>query len=49
MDIFNENNIWVKRPGTGPIKAEDFEKVLGKVALRDIPIDTHIDWKDFND
>ena len=48
-DIFNENNIWVKRPGTGPIKAEDFEKVLGKVALRDIPIDTHIDWKDFND
>lgn len=29
-------NIWVKRPGTGEILAEEFEQVLGKSAARDI-------------
>lgn len=43
---FTEDNIWVKRPGTGSIKAEDFEKVLGRLALNDIPVDTHINWDD---
>ncbi|MCP4547819.1 MAG: polyhydroxyalkanoate biosynthesis repressor PhaR [bacterium] len=39
-------NIWVKRPGTGNIKAIDFEKLLGKTATRNIPLNTQLDWKD---
>ena len=31
-DKFSKNNIWVKRPGTGEIKAINFKKVLGKLA-----------------
>ncbi len=46
-EILSEKNIWVKRPGTGPIKAEHFKDVLGKTAVRDIDIDEHIDWNDF--
>ncbi|MBI2108797.1 MAG: N-acetylneuraminate synthase family protein [Parcubacteria group bacterium] len=34
---FTKKNIWVKRPGTGEIKAIDYPKILGKVAKRDIP------------
>ena len=33
----NYDNIWVKRPGTGEILAEEFENVIGKTALLDIP------------
>jgi N-acetylneuraminate synthase len=33
----SRDNIWVKRPGTGPLKAWDFERVLGRVAARDLP------------
>lgn len=47
-EMFSEKNIWVKRPGTGEIKAENYEKVLGKRAKRDIPIDTQIKYKDIN-
>ena len=36
-------NIWVKRPGTGKIKAESFEEVLGKKALNDIAINEHLE------
>lgn len=39
-----KDDIWVKRPGTGEIKAVDYEKVLGKTAASDIPADVHIDW-----
>ncbi|NEQ78819.1 MAG: polyhydroxyalkanoate biosynthesis repressor PhaR [Moorea sp. SIO2I5] len=39
-------NIWVKRPGTGQIKAVDFENLLGKRARRHIPKDTQLDWAD---
>lgn len=46
---FSENNIWVKRPGTGAIKAESFNSLLGKSASRDIDNDTHIDWGDVSD
>ena len=30
------DNIWVKRPGDGPIMAKDLDSVLGRVARRDI-------------
>ena len=33
----SQNNIWVKRPGTGEIMSEEYESLLGKVASRDIP------------
>ncbi|MDD4048661.1 MAG: N-acetylneuraminate synthase family protein [Clostridia bacterium] len=46
-DLLSEENIWVKRPGTGPIKAEYYESILGKRATRDIADDEHLDWKDF--
>ncbi|NEO80432.1 MULTISPECIES: N-acetylneuraminate synthase family protein [Moorena] len=39
-------NIWVKRPGTGQIKAVEFENLLGKKAQRYIPKDTQLDWAD---
>jgi N-acetylneuraminate synthase len=29
---FTEDNIWVKRPGTGEIKAADYENILGREA-----------------
>ena len=41
-ETFTRENIWVKRPGVGPIKAEHYQDVLGKVALRDMPDDVHV-------
>jgi N-acetylneuraminate synthase len=41
-EIFTTENLWVKRPGTGKIKAEFFNNILGKVASKDISCDTHI-------
>ncbi len=41
-DVFTKENIWVKRPGTGEIKAEDYKKLLGKTAAQNIPIDTQL-------
>ncbi len=43
-EIFNDNNIWVKRPGTGEIPAESYESILGRKALMDIDNDTQISW-----
>jgi len=43
---FSEDNIWVKRPGTGAIPAEHFEEILGKVASRDLSVDTHLNLDD---
>ncbi len=41
---FSKDNIWVKRPGTGKITAEEYKSLLGKIACEDIPNDVHIDW-----
>jgi sialic acid synthase SpsE len=38
------DNIWVKRPGNGQIKAIDFKKVLGKTAKEFIKKNTQIKW-----
>jgi N-acetylneuraminate synthase len=40
------DNIWVKRPGTGEIKAAYFEEILGKSCRRDIPKNTQLTWFD---
>jgi sialic acid synthase SpsE len=46
-EILTEKNIWVKRPGTGAIKAEHFESLLGRIASRDLAPDTHLSDEDF--
>src|SRR3989344_6091765 len=43
---FTEKNIWVKRPGTGEIKAADFKRVLGKVAQRDVIRNSQLKQRD---
>lgn len=44
-DRLTTKNIWVKRPGTGQIKAEHFQKILGKRAKLDIKKDEQLTWK----
>ncbi|HTZ10878.1 MAG TPA: N-acetylneuraminate synthase family protein [Candidatus Margulisiibacteriota bacterium] len=39
------DNIWVKRPGTGEIKAVDYNKVLSKSARVDIKNNSQIKWE----
>lgn len=43
---FSKENIWVKRPGTGSIKAEFFNDIIGKKATRNIEFDKQICWED---
>lgn len=43
----SEENIWVKRPGTGKILAENYNDILGKIATRDINDGEHLDYVDF--
>ena len=45
-ETFTHANLWVKRPGTGPLPAERYEEVLGRQAARDLPADTHISMND---
>ena len=46
---FTKDNIWVKRPGTGKIKAVDFKSLLGMHAAKSIDNDSHIQWTDVNE
>jgi N-acetylneuraminate synthase len=39
---FSSKNIWVKRPGVGEIKAEDYKNIIGKIANRNIKRDRHL-------
>ncbi|KPF42638.1 polyhydroxyalkanoate biosynthesis repressor PhaR [beta proteobacterium AAP121] len=41
-EAFTEDNLWVKRPGTGELLADRYEDVLGKLAVRDLPADSHL-------
>lgn len=43
-DKFTKENIWVKRPGTGKILAENYNKIIGKISKIDISNGTHLDW-----
>lgn len=47
-ETFTNENIWVKRPGTGKILAESFNQILGKTATQDIENDEHLNWDDIN-
>lgn len=41
-----KENVWVKRPGTGEIKAADYEAVLGRVAKRALRKNLQLSWAD---
>lgn len=41
-ETFTRDNIWVKRPGTGPILSSRFDDVLGRKAARNVPVDVHV-------
>jgi N-acetylneuraminate synthase len=43
---FDAGNTWVKRPGTGEIKAVDYEKVLGRKAKVNIKSNSQIRYSD---
>lgn len=38
--VLDRGNIWVKRPGTGELRAAEYEGLLGCIAVRDIPANT---------
>jgi sialic acid synthase SpsE len=46
---FSKKNIWVKRPGTGEIMAEQYNDIIGRTALYDINSDCHLSWSDISD
>lgn len=46
---FTKDNLWVKRPGTGEIRAEFFRDILGKRASRDIEADCLLAWSDIDE
>jgi N-acetylneuraminate synthase len=41
-EIFSKDNLWVKRPGTGPLYARDFVNIIGKRACDNIKNDHHL-------
>lgn len=43
-EIFTKENLWVKRPGTGEILAEEYKNILGKKAVCNIDNDTQLEW-----
>ena len=45
-DSLSAENIWVKRPGTGEIKAVDFDQLLGKRASRPVAKNAQLRWSD---
>ena len=47
-EALTKKNLWVKRPGTGSIPAEQYEALLGKKAVRDLPADVHLSTNDFS-
>jgi sialic acid synthase SpsE len=41
-ESFTKSNLWVKRPGLGAFRAEEYDSLLGKKAACDVPRDTHL-------
>ena len=42
-DTFTMDNIWVKRPGTGEILAEEFKQIIGRKAKCDLNADVQLE------
>jgi sialic acid synthase SpsE len=47
-ESLSKENVWVKRPGTGEIKADSYNEILGKVVNKNIKIDKHLSWADLD-
>jgi len=47
-DRLSKENIWVKRPGTGEIKAEHYKKIINKKAAKNITKDKQLKWIDIS-
>ncbi len=45
-EMLSSDNIWVKRPGTGEIKAVHFKDLIGRRVKHNIPEDTQLKWAD---
>ena len=45
-ELLTTENVWVKRPGTGEIKAADYERVLGRKARGNVARNSQIRWTD---
>lgn len=45
-EALTPENLWVKRPGTGEIKAAHFDSLLGKRARSAIPLNGQLRWQD---
>jgi len=45
-EAFTPSNIWVKRPGTGQIKARHFDELIGRRSRGAIPSNTQLAWAD---
>ena len=45
-ETFTKENLWVKRPGNGEIKAIEYNKILGKKANKNIEKDVQIRYND---
>ncbi|RDJ36187.1 MAG: polyhydroxyalkanoate biosynthesis repressor PhaR [Crenarchaeota archaeon] len=48
-ESFSKENIWVKRPGTGEIRAKYFEKLTRKKSKQNIKKNTQLKWSMIND
>jgi sialic acid synthase SpsE len=48
-DVLSAENIWVKRPGTGEIKARDFDALLGRRTTRALKVNEQLAWSDVQD
>lgn len=46
---FTKDNLWVKRPGTGEIKAVDYDGLLGRKSSKNLSSDVHLCWDDIYD
>lgn len=47
-ELFSEENLWVKRPGTGDIPANDLMKIIGRRAKRALSKDQHLSHGDID-
>ena len=47
-DTFTTDNLWVKRPGTGDIPAENYNVCLGQTAKRPIAAGEHLRKSDLD-
>jgi len=45
-EVLTAENVWVKRPGTGEIKAKDYQNILGKSTRRPVKRNSQLKWSD---